>query len=435
MRKRLLIGLAVFLLSGVVGLFMLSRPAVLNLLGRHAGPLLGFRFELADLHLAFGEASARGLVITTATLQARIPQVRATGSLLGMRIEDVDLEGATFRYVYDPQGPAFDLRAYVEGLPSVKRLRVRRSCADVTSKDGAWRAQAGSLEVSVDDFSPRGGGSFKLSSRVKLRTRDGATEAQGPLSGSGRLSALVPRPVGKAVLAAELSGKAAGRSFQALKVELPLEAAPSGIIRLAGASVAARQLQVSPQLKLAQARLTLPATIDLSRRRFTLTQAKAEAAGLGTVRLEAGGGWSAGSPLSLDWRATAGADALDVARLKEIAGGLSPTLAEWQAGGKASLAAELSGRYRQGLSYRGDVRLRLAGGSFSSPDFTKAGEGISATVHLRLERSTPEKVDLEAGVSLPQGQLLAGGVLADLAEVRPEVRASGCFFLRRPIAL
>jgi hypothetical protein len=44
-------------------------------------------------------------------------------------------------------------------------------------------------------------------------------------------------------------------------------------------------------------------------------------------------------------------------------------------------------------------------------------------------------LDVEAKALLPQGQLLAGGVLADLAEVRPEVRASGCFFLRRPIAL
>lgn len=431
MARKLAIGAGLLVALAAVGLVALSRPAFLNLLGRHCEPLLGFRFELEDVSLGPGRAEARGLVLATSTMRASIPQAKATGSLLAMRLEDIDVTGATFHYVYDPAGPPTDLRALIEGLPAVNRLRLRRSRADIVAKDGAWRAQAAALDLSVDNFSPKCGGSFNLAGQIDLRTRDGATLAKGEARASGKLSALLPHPVGRAELSAELAGQAAGRRLAALSIRLPVEAAEGGLIRLSPAALTAKGLEAGPRIKLAQAALSLPATIDLARRRLTLTKATAEAEGLGTVRLEASATWGGGA---YEWRASASAEGLDVASLKEVAGPLSPTLAQWQAGGRAALAAALSGRWRQGLSYAGDVRLRLAGGSFSSPDFTKAGENIAATLHLKLKSAGRQKAACDLEAALSEGQVLAGGVLADLAEVRPHLAASGCFFLPGPRA-
>lgn len=429
MLRKLAIAIAGLAAALALGLFLLTRPAVVNALGRHAAPWLGFSFELTRLELGPGRACAEGLVVRTGALTAEIPRLSATTDLL--TLEDIDTEGATFRYTYDANGPATDLRAYLAKIPSLRRLRLRDCTLEVAAKDGSWRARLSHLSVSADGLSPQRGGALSFGCQIDARTKDAATQLSGRLSGSANLAALVPWPTGKATLSADLAGQLAGRRFQSLNVSLPLETPRAGLLRLAGLKLAARGLEVSPKLKLASLVLSLPATVDVGRRSFEARGIRADLAGLGSLGLALSGGWGGIKTTTVSFRAKAAADALNVAALKGLAQPAVPSLAGWQAGGRATLAADVTGRWGAGLSYEGEVLLSLKRGSFSSPDYTKAGENIAATVRVRLKSAPTQAAGFETQATLSAGQLLYGGVLADLAEISPQARASGQFFFAR----
>ncbi len=471
MLRKLLKALALLLAAGAVGLFLVTRLPVLNFLGRHAGPALGYSFQVEGLDLSWGGATLRGLTLASASLRGSVARASLAADPLRLSLDEVTVEGARLRYVYDPAAPAFDYRRAVEGLPSLARLTVRDTSADIIAKDGSWALRLDSVSAGAQDFSPRRGGRLSWRARVSYTTRDHSSQAAGTLSGSADLATLLPHPAGRATLAARLSGRLAGRQVDGLEVSLPVEVSGAGVVRLAGAGLAARQMKLSPKVSLAAARMTLPATLDLARRTFSVAGARAEiffaegppgslggsgkvrkgghlpaavgvrrplaigaVQGLGRLTLSASGGWQARAPLTLNWHAKLSADSLEVARLRELAAPLAPALAGWQAAGRASLTADVAGVFRpaapRALAWSGEARLKLARGSFSSPDYSKAGEGIAASLTVRLKGPPPPAPGwFEAEAELGAGQLLAGGVLADAAELRPHVLAEGGFFL------
>ncbi|MFI5340890.1 MAG: hypothetical protein ACHQ7N_13765, partial [Candidatus Methylomirabilales bacterium] len=130
------------------------------------------------------------------------------------------------------------------------------------------------------------------------------------------------------------------------------------------------------------------------------------------------------------WSATCSVAAIDFA---QVFGVIKPLLSEeyhaWALQGKGAVETQLQGTYANDRpSLHGSVTFSFTQGGFSSPDSTKAAQGVSGRIILKLQYAAPDqKLTFNIRSEQTDGEYLWGKFYTNLSGQEASLAADGTF--------
>ncbi|MFB3816468.1 MAG: hypothetical protein ACE147_02280 [Candidatus Methylomirabilales bacterium] len=355
--------LAAVLLLGALYL-ALQSPAVLGWLARAAGYDLAVQRIALSPRLAASLTNLRlarlrddALLLTAAALKAASP----LGMLLRGELDSLELESPRFTYrVEAGPGPAAgsggpDLAA-LGRLRRIRRLDITNGQVDITFAGTPGQVRLTAANLRIRELTAAAGGSLSFEARVAVRLPARGLQADGRLAGTLRLTGLRPRPAGQGRLELRLDAGAYGSGPQAVSL---------GGLRLAA------QVQYDGR------------TDALS-----LTGLEGESRELGSIQ----GAGQASLRGDRPWSARLSVARMEFARLLPLIRPFLPAgYRGWSLQGTGAVETELQGTYPAGgPAFRGQLALSFADGGFSSPDGSRAAQGLRGRLVLKLEYAPAE---------------------------------------------
>lgn len=329
------------------------------------------------------------------------PTQRAVGgtgaSLLGLSlhgvVDSLVLRDVKLAFRLEPgKDPALDL-SFLATLPNVRRLEMRDAEIRVTHAGGPQQLDLSNVTVIVKDFAPRTGGEITFDARFAFTGGDGADiAARGTVRGTAQVAGVSPRPHGTA------------------KVTLLLD---SGTYRLNGRSVALDGFGVAAELAYDQRTETV-----------TIGALRVQSQALGTVEGSANVALGGAMP----WWADLSAAAIDLERFFAVVKAFLPeAYGAWTVQGHGAVRGRLHGALGgEGPALDGTVTCALTQGGFSSPDGTKAAQGVNGDLAVTVTYDGARQT-LAIGLRTEQrdGEYLWGTYYNNLAGRRASLTADG----------
>jgi len=262
----------------------------------------------------------------------------------------------------------------------------------------------------------------------------GGMEGLGWVKGYLNLVSLFPMPSGKGFVEFHIdSGFYHSASFQNLVLKIPINIEKEKVV-IDLASLNSDYLTYKMERKnttLRDLRFQTSFLYDLKSDEITSRIIEGKISNLGIIR-----GFFGGTLRGiLPWKASIDVTSVDFAEIFSIVKPfLSQEYQKWFIRGKGDMEAHLEGNYsEQRLSWTGDVVLHLRQGEFSSSDGTKAGQGITGKVILKIQSPPSNKnVNFELSSELGDGEFLYGKFYKDFSGERAKFFAQGNFFLGSP---
>ncbi len=405
MKRRKRIGLAFFSLLACCGLLAgaafaaLHSPSLLTPLAR------AFGYDVQAHAFSFSptlSGSIAGLSIKSRgedRLTLLASSVTATNSLdfvLRGELDSLVLQNPklTFRIGNGPAGTA-DL-SFLAKLPSVRRLEIQNGEALLIFEAEHQQVKLDNMNITIRDFSSKGGGSISFQSSFAFERSGGATfAARGKITGDLQLAGLDPRPHGRGT------------------IELAVE---SGTYTRDNRTVSLDSLVVATDLAYDQRTETL-----------TINSLHGESKSLGSIQ----GTARAALRDDMPWSANLSVASIDFAKLVGV---LKPFLPEeyrtWTVQGVGAVETEVRGALANAQpSLSGTMTFSFTQGGFSSPDSTKAAQGISARLVLGLTYVAPErKLAFTMRGEQRDGEYLWGTYYSNLGGRMASLTTDGAFF-------
>jgi hypothetical protein len=301
----------------------------------------------------------------------------------------------TFRIGKETTGTS-DL-SFLQKLPNVRLLDIQNAEALLTLAEGRQQITLTGANVTLRNFSSNTGGSVVFRANFALTSAGETTiAASGSIKGNFQLTGVYPRPYGNGTL------------------ELAVD---SGTIAIAGRTVS-----------LAGLRLATEALYDRRTETVAITALRGESKDLGAIQGTAKAVLRGETP----WSANLSVASIDFAQVFSV---IKPFLPEeylaWTMQGKGAVEAGLQGTYPDGqAAFSGTVTFSFRQGGFSSPDSTKAAQGVSGKIILKLQYVAPEqKLGFSIRSEEQDGEYLWGKYYSNLAGQKASLAADGALFL------
>lgn len=377
----------------------LRSPALLTTLAGRLG------YEVTARELALSptlSGSISGLRVkpfTTDGLTLLCDTVTAQNSLdllLHGEIDSLVLQNLrlAFHVGKDSKEGVYDLSLLAK-LPNVRRLEIQNAEVLLTYAGSPRRISLTEGQLSLTNFSPAQGGRLAFRARFALTAgRDPAVTAGGTVSGSFQVTGLIPRPSGSGTLTLAVDSGAVTTGRQTL----PLKG------------------------------LTLAAELgyDGKTDSLAITALRGESAEFGAIQGAARAELKGETP----WSANLSAASIDFPRVFEAIKPLLPQeYRAWTIQGKGAVQTELAGTYASARpSLTGTVTFSFSQGAFNSPDNTKAAQGVSGRIILRLKYAAPDqKLAFAIRAEQQGGEYLWGEFYDSLAGQAASLAAEGSY--------
>ena len=408
-RRRLHKGIC-FALIGIVvccgilfgGLFVvLHSPSLLNRLARKFGyEVTAHAISISpNLSGSISGLSLKGLGDEGLTLVAS--QVTAKNSLdmiLRGEIESLVLQGPKLTYRIDMNSQGTTDLSFLKKLPDVHFLDIRDAEARFPIEGGQQRVELTGMNLTVKDFSSKAGGTIALQTNFAFVTvGETAIATRGRIKASFQLTAVYPKPYGTGT------------------IELAID---SGELRTGDRTVSLGGLTLVTDM-----------VYDRHTETIAITTLRGESKNFGSI----GGTAKAVLQGEMPWNAKLSVTSIDFA---QIFGVIKPFLGEeyhaWTMQGKGAVETQIQGSYgNQGPSFDGSVMFSFSQGGFSSPDSTKAAQGASGKIILKLQYAAPDqKLTMHLQSGQDDGEYLWGKYYTNLAGQKASLEAEADFFLR-----
>lgn len=301
----------------------------------------------------------------------------------------------TFR-IGGNKGGAFDF-SFLKKLPDVRLLDIQNAEALLTFEGGQQQIQLTNINLTIKRFSSKAGGNLAFQTNFAFVTGgEPAITARGKIKGSIQLTAVYPRPYGKG------------------SVELAID---SGEYTSGNRTVSLSGLSFATEM-----------VYDQRTETFAITTLRGESKNFGTVE----GTAKVALRGEMAWSADISVASIDFA---EVFGVIKPLLPEeyrtWAMQGRGAVETRLEGTYASDHpSLNGSVTFSFSEGAVSSPDSTKAAQGVSGKIILKLQYTAPEK-ELAFNIRLEQrdGEYLWGKYYTNLAGQTASLATDGTLFL------
>ncbi len=288
----------------------------------------------------------------------------------------------TFRIGSESTGGAYDL-SLLGKLPNVRRLEIQNAEVLLAFEGDRQRLAVTEGQLTLANFSPTKGGSVTFRAKFALEAGgDTALTARGTVAGKLQLTGPLPRPSGSGSLEFSIDSGAITTGRQT--------------IPLGG--------------------LTLAAELGYDRKTdaLAITALRGASAQFGAIQGTAHAILKGETP----WSANLSVGSIDFPKVFEI---VKPLLPEeyhaWAIQGQGAVETALKGTYANAQpSLSGTLTFSFSQGGFSSPDNTKAAQGVSGKIILKLQYAAPDqKVAFSLRSEGQGGELLWGELYSNLA--------------------
>jgi hypothetical protein len=394
MKRPLLFALIGILACGALviggGFALLHSPFVLNRVGRWFG--FDIRAEAIALSPTLS-GSISGLTVTRAhdgqvvLVASNVTAKNSLELLLKGEIESLELRNPKFTYRLEPT-PGGTGWESLKDLPTVRFLHIQNAEVSVTSATGPERMHLTRADLTVRNLSSAAGGSINLTTAFAAGYGD--LTAKGTLTASFQLTGVYPRPTGK------------------------------GAVRLA---VDSGTLAGSPQaVSLNGFTLAADLAYDKASDTLAVTSLRGQSQELGAITGAAKAVLKGDTP----WTANVSAVPIEFAKAFAV---LKPFLPEayrdWTMQGKGTAEVNLQGTYVDRLAFGGTLAFGFEDGGFSSPDSSRAAQGMTGRLVLKLQYAASEKLAFTLQSEARGGEYLWGAYYNNLDGRRMAVTADG----------
>jgi hypothetical protein len=405
LRKAILLALlSIIACCGVVLavlLLVLHSPSLLNRLAN------SFGYELSAQSISLSpnlSGSISGLSIKSlgddgmTLVASNVTAKNSLDMILQGEVDSLVLQNPklTFR-IGKQKGAPSDL-SFLKRLPSIRLLDIRNAEALFPFEGGQQQVELTGINLTIKDFSSKTGGSIAFQAHFAFQSAgDTAIAASGNINGNIRLAGVYPRPYGKGTVE--------------LAVDSGTYTSGSRTISLSGLTLAADMVYDQPTETVA-----ITALRGASKN-FGTIQGTAKAVLRGDVP------WSAACSLA----------SIDFAQVFDV---IKPLLPEeyhaWTLQGTGAVETQLQGTYANDRpSLDGRVTFSFKQGGFSSPDSTKAAQGVSGRIILKLQYAPEQKLTFNIRSEQADGEYLWGKFYSNLSGQKASLAADGTLFFGR----
>jgi hypothetical protein len=404
LRKIVLVGLlGLIVCCGLVlgaGYTLLHSPSFLNRLANAYGYEVQAQAISISPDLTGSISNVRIKSLGDGGLTLLASKVTAKTSLdmiLRGEVESLVLQNPklTFRTGKETQGNS-DL-SFLQKLPNIRLLDIQNAEVDLSGAGGQPQAKLTSANVTIRNLSSKTGGSIAFQTNFALAIAGTpAITASGRLTANFQLIGVYPRPFGKGT------------------VELRVD---SGSYASGGRTVSLGGLRLATDM-----------VYDRQTETFAITTLQGESQDFGAIEGTAKAVLRKETP----WSARLSVGSMDFAQVFTL---LKPFLPEeyhaWTTQGRGAVETNLQGTYANGQpSFSGQVSFSFSQGGFSSPDSTKAAQGVSGKIILKLQyASSEQKLTFNIRSEERDGEILWGKYYGNLAGHEASLSADGSLSL------
>ncbi len=383
------------------GLFLvLHSPSLLNRLANIFGYEVSARMISLSPNLS---GSISGLSIKSlrddglTLVASNVTAKNSLDMILQGEIDSLVLQNPKLTYRFGKQTETPSDLSFLKKLPNIRLLDIRNAEALFPFEGGQQQVELTGINLTIKDFSSKTGGSIAFRANFAvLSSGDTAIALSGRINGDIHLTGVYPRPYGKGT------------------VELTVD---SG-----------KYTSGNRTISLSGLTLTTEMVYDQRTETFAITTLRGESKNFGTI----GGMAKAVLRGEVPWSATCSMASIDFA---QVFGVIKPLLPEeyhgWTLQGMGTAETQLQGTYANGRpSLKGSVTFSFNQGGFNSPDSTKAAQGVTGKIVLKLQYAAPEqKLTFDIRSEQTDGEYLWGKFYTNLSGQKAFLAADGTILL------
>ncbi len=282
--------------------------------------------------------------------------------------------------------------SFLEKLPNIRLLDIQNAGALLTFEGVEERLELTNTNLTIKNYTSKTGGSIAFQANFSFTTGgEDAITASGRMKGGFQLTGGFPKPYGKGT------------------VELVVD---SGKHTRDNQTVSLSGLTLAAEMAYEQRTETIAITL------------RGDGKNVGAIK----GTGKAVLRGETPWSANLSVTAIEFAQAFAI---IKPLLPEeyrtWTLQGEGAVETALQGTYANDrLSLTGNVMFSFRQGGFSSPDSTKAAQGVSGRLILKLHYAAPErKLAFKIDSEQRDGEYLWGKYYSNLAGQKASLGADG----------
>jgi hypothetical protein len=321
--------------------------------------------------------------------------------------------------------------SFIKKLPPVHLLTVQKGEVELSFDSSHQIIKLTDINLQIKEFSPQKGGTGNFRSNLQIMSNaNGGIEGIGHIEGNLDFISLFPKPSGKGLVEIYLdSGSYNSMSFQNLVLRFPI-LFDKEKITIESASLTMDSLRNRSDGKdttLKDLKFQTSLLYDIGSNAISSRNIEGKVSNMGSFK----GVFQGTLRDSFPWEASFKTSTISFAEAFSFSRPLlPPEYQKWLIKGKGIMEAYLEG---QKLSWTGNLALHFKEAEFSSPDGTKAGQGITGKVILKIHSSSlDKKAEFNFSSELEGGELLWGKYYKDFSGERIAVLSQGSFFLSFP---
>lgn len=426
-RKRFIATIVILVAVIAGGLVLCARTTFLvhsaSAISRH---LLGY--ELAVDSFIFSptmKAEMAGLTLS----DIRRGNIHFTSSLVSVEsgpgpairgeVEKIVLRDPKIRIrLGDKRQTESDL-SFIKKIPPVRLLIMENGEFAIYFKGSEGSITLKGINLSVKGFSPERGGALVFKGSVTIDRPGGSNfSATGTCKGQISLTGIFPDMLGKGTIEVELNARAGDVAISGARLVMPV-LFEKGRIVISDTVLGFAAIQFAKDGQTAQVKkpqVNLRALYDTGANKLVADNLRIGLPGIGILR----GGARMTLKGAMPWSAAFDAGELNFSSLFTMAGSLmtSGEAKKWSVQGTGSLKARMEGTLSgKTPSLAGRAEIEMKKGGFSSPDGSKAAQGINGSVIINFSLPRGEKdgsVNMSSVIS--SGEYLWGKFYKDMTK-------------------
>ena len=418
---------------------LIQTPAFVNRLSSVLANTLGYKISVQNLLFSPGlKAEISDLDITRIKdrgLSFHSRHVSFDGKIrmpLKGEIENITLTQPKLIFRLENK-KKLDL-SFIKKLPPVHLLTVQEGELELSFDSSPQMIKLTHINLQIREFSPQKGGTVSFRSSLQILSNvNGGMEGSGYVEGNMNLVSLFPKPSGKGFIEFHIdSGSYGSASFQNLVLRFPIRFDKEKIT-IESASLVLDSLTNKSDGKdttLTDLKFQTSLLYDIRSNAINSVNFEGKVSNIGSFK----GIFQGALRDSFPWKASVKTSSINFAEAFSFFKPYLPTeYQKWFIKGKGITEAHFEG---QKLSWAGNLTLHFKEGEFSSPDGTKAGQGIAGKVILKINSSASDKkAQFNLSSEVRVGEFLWGTYYKDFSGEEITFLSQGSFFLSSPRVL
>jgi hypothetical protein len=424
-KNRFILTVVILIAVVAAGLVLLARtPLLLRSAAMISGPLFGYDMTADSFSFYPLKAELKGLTIADTRkgnflfTSSRVSVSSSPGAAFKGDVEKVILRDPRIRIrLGDKKETETDL-SFIRKIPPVRLLTMENGEFILSFKGSEGTITLKKIDLSVKDFSPDHGGVLAFTGLIAINQPGGSkVSATGRCRGQLNMTGILPDMLGKGTIEIEIDdGSMGDMALKGVGFTMPVMFEKDRIvISRAATSIAALIFTKNGQrAELKNGRISMNALYQTKSKAFVSDNLQITMPGVGTLKGAARMTFKGAIPLSASLETR-------VLNFSNLFGTAKSFLSQeeakkWSIEGSGSLKARMEGTLAgKARSFSGTVTMDVKKGGFSSPDGSKAAQGINGTVILNFSLPRGDKdASMKISSEMSSGEYLWGKYYKDL---------------------